>query len=200
MPTLVEAENRGDERGALLAYLEAQRGAVRRALLGLTEEQAARKPSASGLSLSGLLKHLVEVEDGWVRTGRGLRYATERDESNWQESFRLVGDETIAGKLAEWEEVAARTERFVREVPDLDATFALPEAPWFPPGAERSMRWLVLTLIQEVARHAGHADIIRESLDGKTAFELVDAAMAAEAGAETETAAEAEAGRQRATA
>ncbi|MBQ0985339.1 DinB family protein [Streptomyces sp. F63] len=180
MPTLVEAEDRGDERGALLAYLEAQRGAVRRSLLGLTEEQAARKPTAGALSLSGLLKHLVETEDGWVRTARGLKYAAERDESNWHESFQLIGDETIAGKLAEWEEVAARTERFVRAVPDFDATFALPEAPWFPRGAERSMRWLVLTLIQEVARHAGHADIIRESLDGRTAFELVDMAAGAE--------------------
>ncbi|MFI1953275.1 DinB family protein [Streptomyces xinghaiensis] len=181
MPTLVEAEARGDERSALLAYLEAQRGAVRRSLLGLTEEQAARKPSVSELSLSGLLKHLVETEDGWVRTARGLKYATERDASNWHESFELIGDETIAGKLAEWDAVAARTESFVREVPDLNAAFALPEAPWFPPGAERSMRWLVLTLIQEVARHAGHADIIRESLDGKTAFELVDMEVEAEA-------------------
>ncbi|HCA84276.1 MAG TPA: hypothetical protein DEQ61_01450 [Streptomyces sp.] len=183
MPTLVNAEYHGDERGALLAYLEAQRGGVRRSLFGLTEEEAARKPSASELSLSGLLKHLVEVEDGWVRTAQGLPYSQQRDASNWPESFRLVGEETVAAKLAEWRGTARRTEEFVRSLPDFDAPFALPEAPWFPPGAKRSMRWMVLTLIQEVARHAGHADIVRESLDGRTAFELVELEAAAGGGA-----------------
>ncbi|MEU8350207.1 DinB family protein, partial [Streptomyces sp. NPDC048845] len=129
MPTLVNAEAHGDERGALLDYLEAQRGGVRRALLGLTDEQAARKPSASELSLSGLLKHLVETEDGWVRTARGLPYSYVRNETNWHESFQLVGDETVAGKLAEWEQVARRTEEHVRSLEDFDGderTVALP--------------------------------------------------------------------------
>lgn len=64
-------------------------------------------------------------------------------------------------------------EGFIRSVPSLDDTFPLPEAPWFPKDERVSMRWLLAHLVEEHARHAGHADIIRESLDGRTAFELV---------------------------
>ncbi|MFJ4686173.1 DinB family protein [Streptomyces sp. NPDC088789] len=173
MVTHVRAEAAGDERGALLDFIEEQRGGVRRALLGLTDEQAASKPSASDLSLSGLLKHVAEVEQSWVARAKGEPPAVTRSESNWHETFLLVGDETVASQLAHWEKVAAETETYVRSVPDLDETFALPEAPWFPPEGRVSVRWLCLHLIREIARHAGHADIIRESLDGKTAFELV---------------------------
>ncbi|MGW0824351.1 DinB family protein [Streptomyces sp. NPDC002845] len=173
MVTHVSAEAQGDERGALLAFLEEQRGGIRRTLLGLTEEQAASRPSASELSLSGLLKHVAEVEQGWVARAKGEQPAVERDESNWHECFVLVDGETVESQLAYWEKVAAETEALIRSVPSLDDTFALPDQPWFPPEGRVSMRWLALHLIRETARHAGHADIIRESLDGKTAFELV---------------------------
>ncbi|MFE9431679.1 DinB family protein [Streptomyces sp. NPDC006640] len=173
MVTHVGAEERGDERGALLAFIEEQRGGVRRALLGLTEEQAASRPSASELSLSGLLKHVAEVEQGWIARARGEAPAVRRDESNWHECFVLTEGETVASQLAYWEKVAAETDAFLRSVPSLDATFALPADPWFPPEGRVSMRWVALHLIRETARHAGHADIIRESLDGRTAFKLV---------------------------
>lgn len=173
MVTHVRAEAQGDERGALLSFLEEQRGGVRRALLGLTEEQAASRPSASELSLSGLLKHVAEVEQGWVARAKGESPAVKRDASNWHECFVLVDGETVESQLAHWEKVAAETEAFLRSVPSLDDTFALPNDPWFPPEGRVSMRWLALQLIRETARHAGHADIIRESLDGATAFELV---------------------------
>ncbi|MFH8349021.1 DinB family protein [Streptomyces sp. NPDC018045] len=179
MPTHVPAEAHGDERGALLAFLEAQRGGLRRSVLGLTDEQAAQRPSASELSLSGLIKHVAEVEQGWVETAQQKPHSIERDMDTWHLSFRLEGPETVASILAFWDETARRTEEFIRSLPDLNATFPLPEAPWYPPKAEQSMRWLLLHLIEEVARHAGHADIIRESLDGKTAFTLVDEERAA---------------------
>ncbi|MFI1419124.1 DinB family protein [Streptomyces sp. NPDC020731] len=173
MVTHVPAEAQGDERGALLAFLEEQRGGIRRSVLGLTDEQAAERPTAGELSLAGLIKHVAEVEQGWVARARGEAPAVARDESNWNECFLLVGEETVASQLAYWEKVAAETEAFIRSVPSLDDTFALPDQPWFPPEGRVSMRWLALTLIRETARHAGHADIIRESLDGATAFELV---------------------------
>jgi uncharacterized damage-inducible protein DinB len=173
MVTHVRAEERGDERGALLAFVEEQRGGIRRSLLGLSEEQAASRPSASELSLAGLLKHVAEVEQGWVARAKGEQPAVKRDQSNWHECFVLTDGETVASQLAYWEKVAADTESFLREVPSLDDTFALPNDPWFPPEGRVSMRWVALHLIRETARHAGHADIIRESLDGKTAFELV---------------------------
>ena len=172
----VPAEAHGDERGALLAFLDQARGGIRRALLGLSDEQAASRPSAGELSLSGLLKHVAEAEQGWVARAKGQDPAVHRDESNWHECFQLVGAETVDSQLAYWDQVAKETEEFIRSAPDLNETFALPDQPWFP--KERvSLRWLLLRLISEVDRHAGHADIIRESLDGKTAFELVDQAQ-----------------------
>ncbi|GGZ85457.1 DinB family protein [Streptomyces echinoruber] len=169
----VRAEAPGDERGALLAFLDEQRGGIRRAVLGLTEEQARSTPSASELSLGGLVKHVAEVEQGWIARAKGEPPAVERNESNWHECFRLTGEETVASQLEYWEKVAAETEAFIRSAPSLDVTFPLPNAPWFPPDERVSLRWLLLHLIRETARHAGHADIIRESLDGRTAFELV---------------------------
>jgi hypothetical protein len=175
MVTHVPAEAHGDERGALLAFVEAQRGALRRSLLGLTDEQAARTPSASALSLSGLVKHAAGAELSWLRMAQQRPNEQVKSEDDWQEGFRLVGDETVAGTLAHWAEVAAWTEEFIRSVPSLDDTFPLPPAPWFPKDAAVSMRWLMLHLVEELARHAGHADVIRESLDGKTALDLVQA-------------------------
>ncbi|MER7841576.1 DinB family protein [Streptomyces sp. NPDC096040] len=173
MVTHVPAEAQGDERGALLSFIEEQRGGIRRALLGLTDEQASSKPSASELSLAGLLKHVTEVEQSWIARAKQEPPAVERDQSNWHETFQLVGEETVASQLAYWEQVAAETEKFISSVPSLDDTFPLPPQPWFPPEGRVSMRWVCLHLIRELARHAGHADIVRESLDGKTAFELV---------------------------
>ncbi|MBH1934918.1 DinB family protein [Streptomyces sp. AV19] len=179
MPTLVTEKNTGDELGALLGFLDAQRGGVRRAVLGLTEEQAGARPSASAMSLAGLLKHLVQVEHNWVERARGDEPEISREEAvkRFEAGWHPDADETVPVLLARWEEVAAETERFARSVP-MERVFALPEAPWFPKDAQVSTRWLLLHLIEETARHAGHADIIRETIDGKTAFELV-----AEAGA-----------------
>ncbi|MFB7531572.1 DinB family protein [Streptomyces sp. NPDC056178] len=173
MVTHVPAETSGDERGALLSFVEAQRGAIRRSLIGLTEEQAASRPSASELSLSGLLKHVAEGELNWLRMAQQRPSETSRTEETWADSFRLVGEETAEGMLGFWDGVVAEVEKFIRSVPSLDDTFPLPEAPWFPKEGRVSMRWLLLHLVEEHARHAGHADIIRESLDGRTAFELV---------------------------
>ncbi|MGV9452214.1 DinB family protein [Streptomyces sp. NPDC003635] len=173
MVTHVPAEAPGDERGALLNFIAEQRGGIRRSVLGLTDEQASSRPSASELSLAGLLKHVAEVEQGWIARATGEPPAVHRDETNWHECFQLVGDETVEQQLAYYEKVAAETEAFIRSVPSLDDTFLLPAAPWNPKDEWLSMRWLCLHLIRETARHAGHADIIRESLDGKTAFELV---------------------------
>lgn len=166
MPTHVLPESPGDERGALLAFLEAQRGGVRRAVLGLTDEQAARTPSASELSLSGLVKHVAETELSWLRRAQRKPCEIERDESNWGDSFRLLEGETVAGMLAFWADVARETEEWVRSLPGLDDTFPLPEAPWYPPASRVSTRWLLLHLIEETARHNGHLDILREMADG----------------------------------
>ncbi|MFI9079065.1 MULTISPECIES: DinB family protein [Streptomyces] len=182
MPTYVPAEAHGDEAGALLAVLEAQRGGLRRAVLGLTDDQANERPSASELSLAGLVKHVAQTEQSWLENAQERPHSIERTQDTWHLSFRLEDGETLAGMLTFWDGVARRTEEFIRSVPSLNDTFRLPEAPWYPPQARQSMRWLMLHLIEEMARHAGHADILRESLDGKTAFVLVDEERAAQQG------------------
>lgn len=173
MVTHVPSETTGDELSALLAFLEEQRGGVRRAVLGLSEEQVRQTPSASALSLGGLLKHCAETEQTWIARAQQIPADTARDESNWHESHLLLENETVPGTLAYWEKVAAATEAYVRSRPSLDETFPLPAAPWFPDDERVSLRWLLLHLVRETARHAGHADIVRESLDGASAWDLV---------------------------
>ncbi|MFD0154410.1 DinB family protein [Streptomyces sp. NPDC127132] len=173
MVALVPTEAHGDERGALLNFIEAQRAAIRRSLLGLTEEQAASRPSASELTLSGLLKHVAEVELNWLRLAQQRPNEKQRTEDTWSEGFKLVGDETIPEIMEFWSGVAKETEEFARSVPSLDDTFPLPEAPWFPKDGRVSVRWMLMHLVQEAGRHAGHADVIRESLDGKGSFDLI---------------------------
>ncbi|MFE4633815.1 DinB family protein [Streptomyces sp. NPDC056773] len=157
----------GDERGTLLAFVEAQRTALREAAQGLTEEQAASRPSASELSLSGLLKHAATCELGWLRMAQG---DTEPPEGDWADGFRLVEGETMPSVLAYWDGIRQETEAFIASVPSLDDSFPLPPAPWFPQDAKVSMRWMLLHLVEEFARHAGHADIIRETIDGTRAM------------------------------
>ena len=72
----------------------------------------------------------------------------------------------FVGLLESYAEVARQTDDLVAQLPDLDASHPLPPAPWFEPGARWSARRVVLHVIAEIAQHAGHADIIRESLDG----------------------------------
>ncbi|MCQ4044932.1 DinB family protein [Streptantibioticus rubrisoli] len=173
MPNLVDEV--GDEREGLLTFLEAQRAGLRRAARGLTDEQVSATPTASSLSIGGLIKHNMEVERNWiVGTLDGRRdELPQRDQSNWADSFRLVEGERLAGVLKAYEAVARETEEIVRALPDLGVTVPL-RMPWFPPDTKRSARWILLHLIEEVARHWGHADIIRETLDGKKSFELAE--------------------------
>lgn len=174
LPTPPEAP--GDERGALLGYLDAQRKSIRHSVHGLTDEQARSKPSASALSLAGILKHVSQGEAGWVRTMRGLETIDYNDPevlAEQDKSFTPEGEEeSIEAMLDAYTAIAADTEKFVRELPSLDETFELPAAPW-DEGGTRSWRWALLHLIEEVARHSGHADIIRETLDGKDAVSLM---------------------------
>lgn len=82
-------------------------------------------------------------------------------------SFDLLPDETLAGVLADYDEVAARTDELVATLPDLDAAWPLPQAPWFEAGASWSARRVLAHILAETAQHAGHADILREAIDGQ---------------------------------
>lgn len=179
MPLLVRPVT--DERDALLAYLDKQRNALRAAVHGLTEQQATRIPTASSLSLATLIKHTMRTERRWVFVMIGRRELPElwpvRDPGA---DFRLDAGETSASLLEEYASVDGETESIVHEIADLGAPLPVPAgAPPVPGSDQWSTRWVLLHLIEEVARHAGHADIIRESLDGANAPSLLQAAEAA---------------------
>lgn len=169
-----------DEREGLLAFLAQQRQLLRNASFGLTDEQARATPSASELSVGGLIKHISAMERAWVDTmlqRRGER-STEEAAAAYGDDFRLGPDETLAGVIADNEQVAAETTEALAGIADLGQPVPVPrDAPWFPRDVEAwSVRWVLLHLIEEIARHAGHADIVRESIDGATTYELLAAA------------------------
>ncbi|WP_020666474.1 DinB family protein [Amycolatopsis nigrescens] len=162
------ATNPTGERADLLAVLAKHRFFLRNTLRDLTEEQASQRTTVSELNLAGLIKHVAAVEQAWMRFVLGGAEAMEagQAEADWANGFRLVDGETLAGALEHYEEVAKQTDEIVASLPDLDVSRELPKAPWFEPGARWSARRVLLHLIAEIAQHSGHADIIRESLDG----------------------------------
>lgn len=85
---------------------------------------------------------------------------------DWAAAFRMGHGETLSLLLDRYEEVARETDELVSTL-DLDASHPLPQAPWFEPGASWTVRRVLLHLIAETSQHAGHADILRESLDGQ---------------------------------
>ena len=157
------------ERGDLVAQLGKTRHFLKLTARGLTDEQAAQRTTVSALSVGGLLKHVTLVEHQWARFIVEGPSAMSWDGGNgddWSTGFTMVEGETLAALLERYDEVAARTDALVAEIPDLDASHPLPDAPWFERGARWSARRVLLHIVAESAQHAGHADIIRESLDG----------------------------------
>jgi uncharacterized damage-inducible protein DinB len=172
MPGTVRPVN--DERDGLLTYLAQQRLVIRIAAHGLTDDEARAAPSVSPLSVGGLLKHVGTTERYWIGLVEGRDRGSQDDYEN---GFLVEPDETVAGLLDRYAEIAAETEAVVRSIDDLGRAVPVPrDAPWYPPDVEAwSVRWVLLHLITETARHAGHADIVRESIDGATAFPLMAA-------------------------
>jgi hypothetical protein len=165
--------NLSGERADLLAMLAKARHFLRFTTRDLGDEQARQRTTVSELSLGGLIKHVTAVERNWAAfivhgpsAAADFTSMTEADYQNWADGFRLLPGETLAGVLAEYEEAAKRTDELVVTLPDLDADHPLPPAPWNPPGERWSARRTLLHIATETAQHAGHADIIRESLDG----------------------------------
>ncbi|GAA1506859.1 DinB family protein [Sphaerisporangium rubeum] len=165
--------NDDGERADLLEALGKQRHFLRFTTRELSDEQARQRTTASELTLGGLIKHVTQVERNWADfAARGpaampdFSAMTEEDFAHWGEQFVLLPHETLAEVLERYDEVARRTDELVATLPDLGATHPLPNAPWFEPGKRWSIRRVFTHILAETAQHAGHADIIRESLDG----------------------------------
>lgn len=162
-------EDLGQERRDLREALRTHRAFLTFTARGLTDEQARLTPTASALSIGGLIKHVSATEQGWYEFATGTpggMAGGSAAEADYADGFRLRADETLAGVLAAYEAVAARTDELAATA-DLDVAYPLPPAPWFEPGATRSVRRVLVHLIGETAQHAGHADIIRETIDGQ---------------------------------
>jgi uncharacterized damage-inducible protein DinB len=162
------------ERADILDLLGKHRYFLRYTAQGLTDEQASTQSTVSALTVGGLIKHVTAVERRWAEfaQGRGGEETPEEIEftpemiAQWESQFRLTEGETLADVLVEYEKVANATDELVGTL-DLDTRYELPAAPWQPPGVFWSVRRVFLHIAAETAQHAGHADIIRESIDGQ---------------------------------
>lgn len=162
-----------DEREQLLAYIAQQRDGLRFAAYGLTDDQARLTPTAGSLSVGGLVVHVTEMERGWI--DMVLLEPQQGGQDGYEDGFRLAEGRTLAEAIEELDRVAARTEQVVRSIDDLNQLVPVPKGvPWYPQDLDNwTVRWVLLHLIEELARHAGHADIVRESIDGATMYELM---------------------------
>lgn len=165
-----------DERDGLLQFLRHQRQGVRYAAYGLSDAEARQTPSASTLSIGGLLKHLASTERWWMARVAGGE--VRNDAQAYLDTFRMGDGDTLDSVLDDYDSAAEETEKAVAGIADLGQPVPVPRAvPWMPQDVDAwSVRWVLLHLIEETARHAGHADVVRESLDGAAAISLLAAA------------------------
>jgi hypothetical protein len=173
------------ELASLLEYLRYQHQAFFVTSYGLTDEQARCIPTASSFCIGGLIKHVTTMEYAWTQQ---VLAPPDLPQDPWslqgmmvtwahrEEQFVMRDDDTLNELLETLKAQSAATMRILGEA-DLDATVHVPNDVHAAYGvaSDCTMRWVVLHLIEEFTRHAGHADIIRESIDGATMYELLAA-------------------------
>src|SRR5689334_19858863 len=169
------------ERQTLIEFLRFNQNAFFAVAFGLTDEQARSKPSVSALSIGGLIKHTTNVQHSWMARVTAAPGSPPRDDRPFAEQAAEYGDqyvmrddETLAQLLDKLHAQNEDTLRIFGEA-DLDTQVPVPhDVPWFPQDLDFwNVRWVALHLIEELTRHAGHGDIIRESIDGATMYELM---------------------------
>lgn len=141
---------------ALVAALDDERAGVLKKLVGLSEMDARRTTVPSGTNLAGLLQHLTFVEAKWFESIVGGR-----SPSRGQRSMDVDPSVSLKTLRADYRAACEASNEIIRSVGDADATVNYN-------GKKRDLRWAILGVIGETARHAGHADILREQIDGKT--------------------------------
>jgi hypothetical protein len=154
LPELHDPPPASDERELLLAWLAHERTAILRKVEDLDDAQARWTPDGALLPLLGIVNHLTHVEWRWT-AGMMLGESTSRSEAE----FRPGPELTVADAVARYRDRARTTDDLVRTLPLEQLT---------TDGSGRDLRWVLLHLIEETARHAGHADATRELLDGTT--------------------------------
>jgi hypothetical protein len=171
----------GDERDALRVFLNYHQGGYLALAYGLTDEQARSTPTVSALSIGGLVKHATGVQRSWMQR---VEFAPEMPPADdrpfeevvatYQDDYLMRDDETLVDLVEKFRQQSAETLRIL-DGADLDTTVPVPkDVPWFPKDVDHwTVRWVIHHIINELARHAGQADIIRESIDGATLYDLV---------------------------
>ena len=152
----------GDEKTSMLAALNRHRDAALWKLEGLNDEQLRQPMVPSGSTLLGILKHMAWVEYGWFCETFGRETEpSPPDENEPDADFRIGPDESTADILALYDRARTAADRAANEI-------ALDELGTAWTGEKVSMRWVVIHMLEEDARHVGQMDIIRELIDGQT--------------------------------
>jgi uncharacterized damage-inducible protein DinB len=158
-----------DERTMVVAFLDYHRATLLWKASGLTKEQMGRTIPPSSLTIAGLVKHMALVEDSWFSTrfaglGEGIWEGIDRDaDPDWE--MRTALDEAPADLLALYAAACARSRSVVDAAASLDQRSVMPDR---ASSEHFTLRWILLHMIEETARHNGHIDLLRESIDGLT--------------------------------
>jgi hypothetical protein len=162
-----ELVSTGTEREVLEAFLNGYRSVVRRQLLGLSEQDARRHLVPSETTAAGLVKHLASVERGWFQRVLAQRSDEQigTDVGGGERSWQVSPEETIDRLLADYDLACKQSS-------EIAAGMALDDTAPHRRMGRVSLRWVYVHMIEETARHAGHADVLREQTDGATGFDM----------------------------
>ena len=153
---------RAEERTLLSGFLDWNRAVVERKVQGLAQEDAARVMTPTGLSPLGVVAHLASAEVGWFAE----TFAGEPVDPAWDDhgSFRLRTADSVESVVAEYRDVCELSRAIAAAAPTLDELSVVADDVW----GNVSLRWIFVHMIEETARHAGHLDLMREQIDGRT--------------------------------
>jgi uncharacterized damage-inducible protein DinB len=166
-PNRVEPASDADERTMLLGWLDYHRETLAAKCAGLTDDQLKQRSVApSTMSLLGLVRHLTDVERTWIRERfdgqAGLPHYW--SEANYDDDFDALDDTPVEQVWASWRAEHQAVGEVLDRSPDLAQTTQVRRHN----GGHPSLRWILTHLIEEYARHNGHADLLREAIDGQT--------------------------------
>jgi uncharacterized damage-inducible protein DinB len=169
METRYGAPVAGNEKEVLGGYLDHYRQTLLDICKGLSEEQLRKPMVPSGTSLLGIVKHLAYVERGWFQEGVANEpFEYPFDDDDPEGDFRIEADETSEEIFELYRQACARSRQALADA-DLDDPVVEPDR-----SADYNVRWVVVHMLEETARHAGHMDILREQIDGETETGYLD--------------------------
>jgi uncharacterized damage-inducible protein DinB len=165
-PTAGQPASTGSERPVLEAFLDFHRQVLVSKVDGISESEARHRRVPSKTTLAGLIKHMIGVERGWFQEVLGGRNPEDigPNVGGGEESWDLTENETVSSLIKEYEQTCEQSRQTA-------ARFALDDAVPEPDMGQVSLRWIYVHMIEETARHVGHADILREQTDGASGIE-----------------------------